>query len=174
MWTDLDFRKMGSGWKFYSEVVPRLTDEQLRALLLNTNSKRVTRYLSLRGCTGVTGLGLEPLRGSRTLEVIDLRLAPSMHYITAGDSGLEEKFVLSILSSMPPFTVRVKDMLDPHQKWTRSIRGLSQVLFRPQHSGDRRGIDRFNSTIRSCGSTISTRPKESRLKWEECSVTTAK
>mmetsp|Transcript_41715 Transcript_41715/g.126570 ORF Transcript_41715/g.126570 Transcript_41715/m.126570 type:complete len:573 (-) Transcript_41715:154-1872(-) len=146
MWVDVDFINMGN-WDFRQNALPHLSDKQLRALLVNIDARQVTRNLSLRGCTAVTGLGLDPLRGSRALELIDLRLGSTDHCIP-GETGLEEESILSILSSMPPFTVRVKDMLDPRQNCTKSMRGLSVVLFRAQNS-DRRGLGSFNATLQS-------------------------
>jgi len=65
----------------------------------NATPATVTRTLSLRGCTSVTGAGLLPLQGSLVLERIDLRLGPK-HHLTAGPTGLHADFVVPILSSM--------------------------------------------------------------------------
>ena len=56
---------------------------------------------SRAGCTRISGTGLEPLRGSRMLREIDLRLDTTY---SVGPVELNTRFVLPLLSSMPPIT----------------------------------------------------------------------
>jgi hypothetical protein len=87
----------------------RITDEQLRAFLLNIDAGRNTRVLSVAGCPNIKGTGLEPLYGSTVMEDIDLRVLGSLPLLgesgkIRGPSGLSEDYVAEILRSMlPPF-----------------------------------------------------------------------
>ncbi|KAL7525924.1 hypothetical protein ACHAWF_001566, partial [Thalassiosira exigua] len=85
----------------------RISDDQLRALLANASARERTRRLSLAGCANVRGTGLAPLRGSRVLEDVDLRVRGCRPLegedgLRYGDSGLDEPFVAGVLSSMLP------------------------------------------------------------------------
>ena len=98
-----------SFWKticFSAEHAPKLTDAHLARLLLRVNAKTHTAHLSLRGCTRVTGDGLEPLRFSAALVSIDLRvtLAARGRSVRAagGGAALDPFRVTSILKSMLP------------------------------------------------------------------------
>ena len=75
-------------------MAAKLTDVQLKKLLIKCHAKEVTTILKLTGCVGLKGAGLEPLRGSIVLREADLRFSK--------DQGLETTFVLNLLSSMPP------------------------------------------------------------------------
>ena len=89
IWMTIDFGTVPS------EMAAQLTDEQLQKLLIKCHAKEVTTILKLTGCVGLKGWGLKPLRGSIVLREADLRFSR--------DQGLETTFVLTILSSMPPF-----------------------------------------------------------------------
>ena len=52
----------------------RLTDVEVGGLLVCTNAAHNLKSLKLTHCVGITGVGLEPLRGSTVLERIDLSL----------------------------------------------------------------------------------------------------
>ena len=71
--------------EFSPSLAPRLTDADLDALLRRVGPESVT-HLSLRGCTRIRGEGLEPLRSSRSLAWIDLRLSHS-HQPMGGSRG---------------------------------------------------------------------------------------
>ena len=88
IWQVIDFGSVSK------EMASKLTDDQLKKLLVKCRAKEVTTILKLTGCVGLTGKGLEPLRGSIVLREIDLRLSNM--------EGLESTYVLSLLSSMPP------------------------------------------------------------------------
>ena len=60
---------------------------------------KITRVISLRGCTSITGTGLHPLRRSLVLKQIDLRIGLD-HHLTPGPTGLAELEVVSILSDV--------------------------------------------------------------------------
>tara|TARA_B110001452_G_scaffold71800_1_gene58022 strand:- start:2546 stop:3631 length:1086 start_codon:yes stop_codon:yes gene_type:complete len=91
---------------FSSENAHRLTDEQLHRVLLRVNAKQHTAHISLRGCTALKGVGLEPLSFSSTLESIDLRVSTAARGLrtrAAGDdAALDPSHVKPILESMMP------------------------------------------------------------------------
>lgn len=55
-------------------LAERLTDDHLKNILINIDARNHLKVLKLTGCKGITGIGLEPLRESRVLELIDLSL----------------------------------------------------------------------------------------------------
>ena len=57
-------------------LAKKLTDADIGAVLTCINAKDTLRILKLAGCINITGSGLEPLRGSTILELIDLSLDP--------------------------------------------------------------------------------------------------
>jgi hypothetical protein len=92
--------------RFSPESAPKLTDEDLRLVLLRVNAKQHTEHVSLCGCTSLTGEGLEPLRYSSALLEIDLRVnvaARGMRARAAGDyAALDPHRVAPILESCLP------------------------------------------------------------------------
>lgn len=90
------------------------------------NARDVTNSLSIMGCTGVRGRGLEALRGSRKLEQIDLRRS-RQEMETLGETGLDDQFVVDVLSSMAPINADLASGEDS---------GLKLVKIRRQHEGD--------------------------------------
>lgn len=109
-----------------------ITDDQLRVFLTNINAKENTQKLSLVGCVNIRGPGLEPLRGSRVLEDIDLRVRGSLPLKGAdgklyGPSGLNEECVSSLLFSMLP--------LQTENAWARGSEvALRRVAIRPTYN----------------------------------------
>ena len=88
IWQVIDFGTVSK------QMASKLTDDQLKKLLVKCHAKEVTTVLKLTGCVGLKGKGLEPLRGSIVLREIDLKLSKM--------EGLETTYVLNLLSSMPP------------------------------------------------------------------------
>lgn len=77
LWVDIDL----------SKAFQRLTDEQLASFLTNVDAKRRTETLSLKGCR-ISGRGLIPIAGSRTLKKINIQLDESccaVDYRTVGN-----------------------------------------------------------------------------------------
>ena len=94
LWTRIDFGRLEKA------VKERLTDKSLEALLSKVNAGKVTTDLILYGCTGVTGTGIKPLRGSTVLESIDLRFWEG----ECRNKRLPHYEVISgVLRSMSPF-----------------------------------------------------------------------
>ncbi|KAL7529106.1 hypothetical protein ACHAWF_002841 [Thalassiosira exigua] len=67
-WDVLDFHDAGN------DLAKRLTNDDVGAALCCVDAKANVRDLRLTGCVNLTGVGLEPLRGSAIIESIDLRL----------------------------------------------------------------------------------------------------
>ena len=65
----LDFGK-----EIEESLAAKLTDDDLRVILLSIDANTKLKRLKLTGCVNVTGAGLDPLRGSSVLEQIDLSL----------------------------------------------------------------------------------------------------
>lgn len=99
------YRECTCAWeKIDFDNVPnadRLSDADLHTLLTNVNALKVTSSLSLMGCTAIRGQGLAALMYSRRLEQIELRRTRE-EMETCGPTGLDNAFVIRVLSSMPP------------------------------------------------------------------------
>ena len=96
-WTDIDFGGISEN------QTSKITDDELRALLNRCNAKSITRFLSIQGCTNITGYGLDAVRGSCALEEIDLRKSTE-HCTSLGPTGLDNRYVLGVLSTMAPIS----------------------------------------------------------------------
>lgn len=97
LWIRIDFGKVRQR---HSRL---LNDASLSALLQRVCSKDVTISLSLRNCVLVNGSGLEPMRGSRVLQEIDLCLHGVDENVELMLTTPNYDIVHNILSSMPPF-----------------------------------------------------------------------
>ena len=91
-WTTLDFGDVED-----DGLAGRLSDDNVSGLLTCIDSFDRLRTLKLTGCVGITGSGLEPLRGSTSLVQIDL--SPDRRRREGGPS-LSEGCVLPILESV--------------------------------------------------------------------------
>lgn len=116
LWKKLDFGFLDSAG--------RLTDVQLDRLLQNCRARERCEILNLNGSVRLTGTGLEPLRGSRVLRELDLRLDLSAF---VGPVEWNATVVLPILSSMPPITA------EPELRGSEYSLGLALVKIRPQN-----------------------------------------
>ena len=67
-WDTLDFEDVNE------ELANKLTDDDLYAILQCIHAHDVLKKLKLCGCNNITGIGLNPLRGSTVLEHIDISL----------------------------------------------------------------------------------------------------
>jgi hypothetical protein len=68
-WSTLDFGEVEK------ELAAKLSDNDIKEILLSINAADKLKKLRLTNCTNVTGAGLDPLRGTSTIEQIDLSLA---------------------------------------------------------------------------------------------------
>ena len=94
-WDILDFDDINK------ELVNKLTDDDICAVLKCINPQVVLKRLKLCGCVNITGYGLNPLRGSTVLEQIDLSLVgryDNPH--PAPKSKISEEAVVPILDSI--------------------------------------------------------------------------
>lgn len=60
--------------QIHKDLAAKLTDNDIRDILLRVNAVNRAKRLRLAGCVNITGAGLEPLRGSLVIEQIDLSL----------------------------------------------------------------------------------------------------
>ena len=67
-WDILDFEDVEK------DLANKLTDNDIYAILKCINAHDVLKRLKLCGCINITGIGLNPLRGSAVLEQVDLSL----------------------------------------------------------------------------------------------------
>jgi len=111
LWRDIDFAPIKD------QAKALVTDERLSNLLVRVNAHAVTRSLNLSSCDEISGTGLEPLRGSETLEEINLRYGYRNNQIVFDH-------ILPILRSMLPFKlsrVRVITPLDDFPETFKSF-----------------------------------------------------
>ena len=128
LWQDIDFAKVSQA--------NRLTDSSLLTLLTNVNAVNVTTTLSLMGCTSVRGYGLGALSGSSVMEQVELR--QRQEEITSfGSTGLDDKFVTSVLSTMSPINALNRN----------GSAGLKIVKFRKQYNRTENFYSRFSDDI---------------------------
>ncbi len=109
-WSILDFADIDGN---------RLTDDDVGALLSCIDAVHKVKRLKLAGCTSISGVGLEPIRGSLVLEQIDLSLVKEhrMPEIDHPVPLLSQSKVLPILSSIISMDGnRLKQFQFP-QKW---------------------------------------------------------
>lgn len=92
--TELDFVDIAP------KLAKRLTDRDLSNILINIDAKNHLKVLKLTYCTGMTGSGLEPLRNSRALELIDLSLVKLHDSPRDAIVNLSQILVLPILESI--------------------------------------------------------------------------
>ena len=80
----------------------KLTDSDIRAVLLAcADTGNELRSLKLGGCVNITGCGLEPLRSSTNLELIDLSLSCEHESpLIKPEPAISEEAVLPILTSI--------------------------------------------------------------------------
>ena len=83
LWNDINFLL-----EFGELACAMLTDDLLKSFLMRVNAKRHSATIALRGCSLVCGLGLAPLRGSKVLELLDLRNTNARLDMAAVDSLL--------------------------------------------------------------------------------------
>jgi hypothetical protein len=87
--------------KIPKKYVVQLCDDGIKAILLCVDAVNTVKRLKLTNCIGITGVGLEPLRGSTMIEQIDLSLV-GKHQIAKIDPEppISCELVLPILNSI--------------------------------------------------------------------------
>lgn len=83
------------------KLVNKLTDNDINAILKCINAKYTLKKIKLCGCVKITGIGLNPLRGSVVLEQIDLSLIEK-HDNPNNDlkSEISEESIVAVLNSI--------------------------------------------------------------------------
>jgi len=81
----LDFSDIGR------DLASKLTDSDISSILVSINAVNRLRVLRIIGCTNITGVGLDPIRGSTILEQIDLSTS-SIATIANGDALFSSNF----------------------------------------------------------------------------------
>ena len=79
---ELDFGQINEG------LASRLTDDDLRDILVSSRAVHDLKTLVLTNCTGMTGRGLEPIRASTVLQFLDLSI------VKRETSNMKEKQVM--------------------------------------------------------------------------------
>lgn len=90
LWVSLNFNEIDKS------LARRLTDDDLGAMLATINAVKTLRRLNINGCTGISGIGLEPLFGSIVLNEMNL----STLHDNSTYHPLSEEAVLPILDSI--------------------------------------------------------------------------
>jgi len=138
-WNTLDFEEIEK------ELANKLNDDDIRAVLKCISAQDVLKKLKLCGCINITGIGLNPLRGSVVLEQIDLSLVrkyedPRIKSIPK----ISEEAVLPILDSLISADgCSLKHIVFPHI-WRVGERRVSDESFQ------RRYNTMFMRRINSC------------------------
>ena len=113
-WSQLVYRETPGLWQeIGGEEMRSMTDKQLDAFLRRTNAKEVLKTIRLNKCYGITGTGLNPIRGSTMLRVVDLRVGsfkpykPTKALQDAYDKRVtpDLKAIVSFVETIPPFSV---------------------------------------------------------------------
>ena len=102
-WKSFDFGDLQlAAGKRYAPFGGSLDDDDLRAVLLCIDAANNVESLKLTSCYNITGRGLEPLRGSKTLERIDLSLVGDHDdpRVYIGIGKIKVKEVVPILKSI--------------------------------------------------------------------------
>jgi len=104
------------------DLAPKLTDSDVSSILVSIDASNRLKVLKLIGCENITGVGLDPLRGSIVLELIDL----STSVITAIASDgfppcftLSEDDVIPILDSIIAEKDRALKLLELPLAWRK-------------------------------------------------------
>ena len=123
-WETLDFSDFG-------DVANKLSDDDLRALLVCIDAKNKVKTLRLGSCTLLVGHGLEPLRGSTVLKDIDLR----SNTVDGQTTPFSQASILSILENILDIEGGLKKHLnmgrDIPKEWRRDsdfVQKFKQLL----------------------------------------------
>ncbi|KAL7451731.1 hypothetical protein ACHAWC_003540 [Mediolabrus comicus] len=94
-WDTLDFGEIEK------DLTARLSDDDISGVLHHIDASNKLKRLRLTNCTNITGVGLEPLRGSANIEQIDLSLtANGESPILDPDPPISCELVVPILDSI--------------------------------------------------------------------------
>ncbi len=80
------------------DLAPKLTDSDMSSILVSIDAINRLKVLRIIGCTNISGVGLEPIRGSTVLERMDLSTS-SVATIVSDDDPLSSNFPWSFTLS---------------------------------------------------------------------------
>ena len=119
-WDILDFEDVGN------DLARELSDDDIYAVLKCINAHDVLKRLKLCGCINVTGIGLNPLRGSVVLEQIDISLVGKYDCPEIEPPKISLEETLPILQSIVSSDgCSLKYVLFPQKWWPKS--GVAEV-----------------------------------------------
>jgi len=93
-WDNLDFGVIEK------DLATKLSDEDISAVLQHVDAVNNVKRLRLTNCTNITGVGLEPLRGSAIIELLDLSLHEDCQPVINPEPPISCEIVLPILDSI--------------------------------------------------------------------------
>mmetsp|Transcript_29525 Transcript_29525/g.44648 ORF Transcript_29525/g.44648 Transcript_29525/m.44648 type:complete len:467 (-) Transcript_29525:83-1483(-) len=121
----LDFSDTGR------DLAPKLTDSDISNILVSIDAVNALKVLKLIGCENITGVGLEPIRGSTVLRHIDLRIS--------SEHMLLEEAVTPILDSIICREGRALRLIELPDTWrTEKSQMLCEFLERFNNAQNRR------------------------------------
>lgn len=136
-----------------------MNDEMLAALLTRVDAINVTKSLNLEVCHAIKGHGLEPLRGSRIVERVNLRTG------NYEDDGIDEAVSMEILQSSLSFNLfqvklvelrRIISIVPPgHERY--AIREEGHRMMRDQ---EHKLAIKQNIVCKSCPSPVRTESRQ--------------
>ena len=100
-WENLDFGELNIKGEVWPTIGMRLKDDDIAGVLACINAKDNLKTLKIKGCTNITGWGLQLLSGSVTVREIDL--AQKIYSQDPGDfdsDQLSEDVILPVLDSI--------------------------------------------------------------------------
>ena len=144
-WDFLDFKDIDKA------LAKKLSDDDIGGLLVCTEAVHTIKVLKLKGCINIIGRGLEPLRGSRVLEQLDLSQLGNEESWNSGMGEscfffpllplLKEAAVVPILDSILDDERSALKHLSFPKKWRLDQDPLlSQFLVRYNRFLNRRGL----------------------------------
>jgi hypothetical protein len=68
-------------------LAEKLTDDHIHSIFMSIDAVNTVKTLRLTNCTNITGVGLEPLRGSTIIEHIDLQIIENHRSPTLDPDG---------------------------------------------------------------------------------------
>ena len=143
-WDVLDFEDIEKN------LAMKLTDDDLHAVLKCINAQDVLKKLKLSGCINITGRGLQVLRGSTTIEHIDLSLVKQYESPELDpEPMISEEAVLPILDSIVSVNgSSLKMVIFPKTWCTAKTTKFTQLLTNYNHLLESREPKCLNCEIR--------------------------
>ncbi len=119
----LDFSDIGR------DLASKLTDSDMSSILVSIDAVNRLKVLKIIGCTNISGVGLEPIRGSTVLEQIDLNTSFVATIVSDDDLlssnfpwcfSLSEEAIIPILDSIIARKDRALKLLELPVVWRKN------------------------------------------------------